>query len=185
MVIARRINPLARAIAVMSAVMVVSGGVTFAALQSQASLTGNTISTISSNSNDLVVNNEKDNTFHKTETGFKFNNLTPGTFSDEKNFQLRNTSDNTQDIRVQITGESALPAGVNGSDIHFRFKSDDGTITVNKTWAQLIAAPGVVLVNNMGAHTTEDFKVSVKVDDTVSTDNISIPSFNFTFTGTE
>jgi len=179
----KRINPLARAVAVMSAVVIVSGGATYAVLADQAKLTGNTISSISSNSAELVVNNTNDNTFHQTEQGFHFNNLDPGTFSDAKHFQLRNNGDETLDnIRVQITGEEALPSGVDGSDIVFRFRLEDGTI-VQRTWAQLIAAPGQELFDDLESNETEDIRVRVRIDDSVTTDNIDISSFDFTFTG--
>lgn len=179
----RQINPVLRAIAVIGVVAALVTSITLA-LSSSATLTNNTISSASVN---LLVNNQEDATddFVESEAGFAFDNLVPGTPSEAMNFQLRNSGELPLDVYVQITGESALPVGVDGSDITFTFTSLTGDPTVTKTWAELIAAPGALLVNNMAANpsASEDIEVTVTLDESISAESVDITAFNFTFTG--
>src|SRR5687768_12857152 len=119
MKLSRKINPIARATAVIGSVAALVTGVTFAALQNTATLTNNSI--LTSDISGLVIDSDGDSSFNTTDEGFQFNNIGPGGTSDAKTFTLKNSTDDQLDINVQITGESALPAGVDPTDIKFTF----------------------------------------------------------------
>lgn len=173
-----RINPLVRAIGVMSAVAVLVGGVTFAALQDTATLTNNTIS---SDVDGLLVDSDGDKSFAKTDEGFAFSNIEPGGESSFKTFELKNENDEAIEVNVQVTGEEPLPAGVEPDDITFIFDlPGGGTNDVSATWGEIIPTDGVNLFNNLGAGVSADLRVKVALDSDVP-DDISITPFNFTF----
>lgn len=188
MVLARQFNPLLRAILVIGSVMVLVTGITFA-FTSTASLTGNTISSVTAN---LLVNNGDDDVFSESETGFAFENLNAGEYSDPaEEFALQNNGDTALDVNVQVTGESALPAGVDGDDITFKFLVPDTDAdldtdpdVVEATWAEIIAAPGVNLLQDFAAASEADISVAVMIDESVTAESVDIAPFNFTFTGT-
>lgn len=172
-----KINPLARAIAVIGSVAVLVTGVTFAALQNTATLTNNTIN---SDIDGLLVDSDGNDSFGTTDEGFAFNDIQPGGDSETKTFKLKNDTDGTLDVNVQVTGESALPAGVDASDITFVFDIPGGTSEdVVATWAQIIPTDGVSLIN-LDPDEVAEITVKVRLDSSV-TDEISIAPFNFTF----
>jgi hypothetical protein len=173
-----RIKPLARAIAVFSAVLVFVGGVTFAALQNTATLTNNTIN---SDVDGLLVDSDGDDTFAKTDEGFDFADIEPGGESDFKEFALKNDTDDPLVVHVQVTGESPLPAGVDSDDITFVFDlPGGGTDDVSATWGEIILTDGVNLFDNLGAGVSTDLRVKVELSDEVP-DGIDIAPFTFTF----
>lgn len=173
----QKINPMARAVVTIAAVVALVSGVTFAALQNTATLTGNSI--LSTDVNGLLVDSDNNNTFAATDEGFAFNNVNPGGSSDTKTFKLRNSTSNADPlaVNVQITGESPLPAGISGDDITFKFSSNDGDVIA--TWAQLIPTDGVPLMT-LNQNETADVTVTVSLAATVP-DGVTIPNFNFTF----
>lgn len=174
----RRISPVARAVAVIGSVMALVTGVTFATLTNTATLTGNTINT---NVDGLLVDSDGDNTFANTDEGFDFSDVEPGSTSDPEAFKLKNSTDHVMDVRVQVTGESALPAGVDGSDITFHFDTNgDTTADVTATWAMIIPTDGVSLLDDLAVGATSDVSVWVEIDPSVP-DDVSIAPFNFTF----
>jgi hypothetical protein len=184
MVLAQKISPLVRAVAVIGSVAALVSGVTFAALQSQATLTDNTISSATAG---LVVNNQvgNDTTFSPAEPGFAFTNLIPGTASDAKPFQLRNSGTVPLDVYVELNNEEVLPAGVTGDEISFTFTPlAVGGTTVTKTWTELTTAPQSLLpnfANNVNA--SADYTVSVTIAPTVTASSINITAFDFVFSG--
>ena len=178
MISIQRISPVARAIAVIGAVMALVTGVTFATLQNTATLTGNTIS---SDADGLLVDSDGNNTFGATDEGFAFSDVEPGTSSSYHAFKLKNATDESMVVNVQVTGESALPVGVDASDITFIFDLPGGdSEDASATWAQIIAEDGINLFNDLGANVVADLAVKVHIDSSVS-DDVSISPFNFTF----
>src|SRR5262249_19629861 len=93
-----RINPLARAVGIFGAVAALAAGVTFAALQSSATLTDSSIDTGNA---DIQVYNFSDNQWESSAPGFTITNLVPGTGSDQ-NFYLRNTGSVDYDLTATI-----------------------------------------------------------------------------------
>src|SRR5687767_14488163 len=118
MVLAQKINPLARAILVIGVVAALVTSITFAVLQNTATLTNNTIN---SDVDGLLVDSDGNNTFGTTDEGFAFSDIPPGGTSDAKAFKLKNDTEAPLEVNVQVTGESALPAGVDPTDITFIF----------------------------------------------------------------
>lgn len=172
------VNPVLRAIGIISAVAVMVSGVTFAALQNTATLTDNTIN---SNVDGLLVDSDGDDTFGSTDQGFAFNNITPGGTSSAKAFALKNATNGPLEVNVQVTSEEPLPAGVDPEDISFIFDLPGGDDNdVEATWGEIIQTDGVNLFNNLGAGVSTDLKVKVHLDSSVA-NNISITPFNFTF----
>lgn len=105
------INPLARAIGVFSAVAVLASGATFAALQSQATLTDNTIQSATA---DLHVNNlENGGEYSETDTGFEFTGLVPGNdYGEAQEFSLKNNGD----VDLGLTIHKAMGVAVKTGD---------------------------------------------------------------------
>lgn len=174
----RHISPVARAVLVIGAVMALVTSMTFAALQDTATLTNNTIT---SDIDGLLVDSDGDGSFGKTDEGFAFTNIEPGGTSDVKQFALKNDTEAAKVVNVQVTGEEALPAGVDPTDIVFIFDLPGGDDNdLEATWAQIIVEDGVNLFDNLGAGVSADLAVSVRLDASVS-DEISITPFDFTF----
>ena len=174
------ISPVVRAILVIGAVAALVTGVTFAALESEATLTQNTIA----GEDALQVNNDPEGnaTFSQTEQGFNFINIVPGVASSQtENFELRNTSTTTVDVNVQIPTPPTLPAGVTGEDITFTFEAVGGGGPVTATWTDLITGDGVLLFTGLVGGTDQEFTVKVDVAGTVTTDSVDIDPFTLLF----
>jgi predicted ribosomally synthesized peptide with SipW-like signal peptide len=140
-------NPIARAIAIFGAVAVLVTGVTYAALTSSATLTGNTIT--SANSSLLIYDGT---TFASTANGFDVTGLIPGQGSDENFVYLKNAGDT--DLKVTVSSDTpvAPPAGygfTGWENLKVTIKDYDptcvGNATVNTTMQELMAPGGVVL----------------------------------------
>src|SRR5687767_2695010 len=100
-----RINPALRAAGVLSAVAVLVGGVTFAALQSSATLTNNTIS--SADASLLLWDGDS---FESTATGFTVEELVPGEWTEENLFYFKN--DSAADLDVTVAASTPPINGV-------------------------------------------------------------------------
>lgn len=107
MVIARKMNPVARAIATIAAVATLVTGATFAALSSSVTLTGNTISAADAN---LQIWNGT--TFTNTTEGFAVDDLVPGEWSEENFIYFKNVSGTP----LNLTASSSEPQLAEGED---------------------------------------------------------------------
>ncbi len=107
MVSIRQINPVARAVVVIAAVMALVTSVTFAALQSQATLTNNSISTATAG---LKLWNGS--SFESTAPGFTVTGLVPGEWSDDYNFYFQNDGEGPLFLTANVPQEPALPEGM-------------------------------------------------------------------------
>ncbi len=179
-----QVSPLIRATLVISAVAVLVGGVTFAALQSQASVMGNTVSSVTA---DLLVDGNGDNTFSDAEPGFNFANIVPGKSpSSVGTFKLRNNGDVSLNVRASVAGELEVnPTELDTSKVRFAFVSTAGNVDV--TLADLTAPEGVEFLNNLEADASGsvDYSVTVSIDeDAFDGEKASVESFNLVFTGT-
>lgn len=135
------INPLVRAVGVISAVAVLVGGVTFAALQSRATLTNNTISTASAG---LEI--WDGNSFENTAPGFDVTGLVPGRGSGENFFYLRNSGDADMNVTARVPRVPDRPNGGYGfsgwENVRVTFVSHEAGCsndTVRTTMATLLA----------------------------------------------
>lgn len=185
----RSINPLARAIGIFSAVAIVVTGVTAAALQSQATLTDNTISSATAT---LEVDNIDNGLgFSSTDTGFSFTGLVPGAdYGAAQHFSLKNTG--TADLKVTVYATLATATGtIDKTKVHVRFTNNDTADVAVYTMANLEAifndVPGVSgagFLDIAAGGEENDFDVQVKLDaDAIIGSSASLGDFNLVFTG--
>lgn len=107
MVSLRKINPVARAIVVIGAVMALVTSVTFAALQSQATLTNNTISTATAG---LMI--WDGDSFEATAPGVTVTGLVPGEWSEDYPVYFQNSGEGPLYLKASVPSEPALPEGM-------------------------------------------------------------------------
>lgn len=197
MKLSKGINPVVRAVGVFSAVAIVAGGVTYAALTSQATLTANTIS--SANASLLLWDGDS---FENTAPGFNVTGLIPGQGSDEYKFYAKNAGDSAMTVTAKVPTAPAEPAG--GYDfsgwenlkVTFKSYAPDcgGTDTVQTTMAALLAGEVALPCNPLdegaqgdtGNAATEG-NYSVKFDiapESVTGDSPAVGNFDIVFTGT-
>lgn len=107
MISIRQINPVARAIVVIGAVMALVTSVTFAALQSQATLTNNTISTATAG-----LKLWDGTAFSSTAPGFTVTGLVPGDWSDDYPVYFQNDGEGPLYLTASVPEQPALPEGM-------------------------------------------------------------------------
>ncbi|HTE21438.1 MAG TPA: hypothetical protein VK674_00165 [Candidatus Limnocylindria bacterium] len=189
-----KFSPVARAIGVISAVTVLVGGVTFAALQSEATLTNNTLSAPDSS---LLIWDGA--VFAATAPGFAVEDLVPGDWTEENFFYFQNDSDANLDVKAAASAPTTLE-GITAEDVKVRFTSYapecEGANTVETTLAELALVDGDVelpcnslsedATGNGGVEETEgNYSVSYKIlPEDVTDDDVNVGSFDYTFTGT-
>jgi hypothetical protein len=162
------VQPVARAIIVVSAVAVLATGVTFAALQSQsATLTGNSISTAPA---DLRIGTSA-STFSSTRTGFSFSNVIPGsaaTPADGNSFYLKNYGAATMGLKVAINTVPTNTANVDLSKVYIVFSRVDTNATQKLSVASLVASSstgGTALTDTLAGGVIAQYKTQVSIDD--------------------
>lgn len=187
----RKINPLARAIGIIGAVMALVTGVTYAALQSQATLTDNTISSATA---DLQIDNMENNgtnpqAFSDTDTGFAFTGVVPGgSASNSHSFQLKNNGTTPMTIKV---GMPALPTWVvspsgtvDNSKVMLNITCTGPTLTYND-FVQTIWSTGSSMSGTLGAGEVTACTTNVTMDsDAFTGESAASSTFNLIFTGT-
>lgn len=107
MISIQKINPVARAIVVIGAVMALATSVTFAALQAQATLTNNTISTATAG---LKI--WDGDSFESTAPGVNVEGLIPGDWSEKYNVYFQNDGEGPLYLTATVPEEPALPEGM-------------------------------------------------------------------------
>jgi hypothetical protein len=195
----RSINPVLRAVGIISAVAILVSGVTFAALQSQVTLTDNTISTAGAVG--LQIDNLENETGPgTTDRGFEFADLVPGGgFSEAQQFALSNTEFGP-DMTIKVHSTAATTsAPVDKSLVWVRFtlvSETTGDITpltvgesVEVTLADLESSftglPGATLPDRLDADETLTYDVQVRVGaDAVNSPEVNIEDFDLVFTAT-
>ena len=187
------ISPLVRSISVFSAVAIVAGAVTYAALQSQATLSDNTISSTTAA---LQINNtDNGGGYGSTDAGFQFTNLVPGgDYSPAKHFKLKNNGGSNLQVSVFATG-STDSGTLDKSKVHVKFTNTSLSTpaSVVYTLAQLqedqngmigMAPGGVDFLDNMGEENAIDVQVKIDSDAVSGSTTASSANFNLVFTGT-
>ena len=185
------VSPVFRAVLVVGAVMAIATGVTFAALQSQATLTDNTISSATA---DLQVNSTGED-FGATDTGFDFTGLVPGAdYGAASDFQLRNNGD--ADLNVQVYAETVSATGtgvLDKSKVMVKFTNTSTAEPAEYSLAQLEAAnrdvPGASSTFTdlfLEAPETDNFEIQVKLEEGAvsGTGPVSVNDFDLVFVGT-
>lgn len=194
MVNIRKINPMARAVGVIGVVAGLATAVTFAALQSQATLTDNTISSGTANLQIATVTNGNcDDNFGPTQTGFDFSVPTGSGDSQTESFCLQNASNDTNlSTLMSISGVptytdgNSNPVAVNNNLVKFVMNctvTPSGSISTNDALTTLF-----VTGSNLGTLNSGDVancNAHVSIDPAAFTANhIQSTGFDVLFTGT-
>lgn len=183
----RSIQPIFRAITVISSVAVLATGVTYAALQSQqAVLTGNSIKTATA---DLKIGTSP-TSFAASRTGFTFGDVVPGstaTPADGSSFYLKNYG--TPSLALKV-GVSSVPTNTNNVDLSKTYivltRVDTGT-TQKLSVASLVAggttAP-VSLTDSLAGGVVAQYKAQVSMDaDAFTGQSADITGIDLVFSG--
>lgn len=186
------ISPVVRAVLVVGAVAALVTGVTFAALDSDATLTNNRVESATAG---LQVDNTDDatNPAGSTDVGFAFTGLVPGAeyLSPGHHFSLKNTGDTELRVKVKVSG-GTLDGAIDKSKIYFQFEDlDNDSAPANPkeyTLEELETAgqwlPGVSGADDLEVGGARNFEVKVRLGaDAITGDSASFDGFTFTFTG--
>lgn len=192
------INPMVRAIGVFSAVAVLTSGATFAALQSQATLTDNTISSATAA---LKIDNLENGVgFDTTDEGFAFTGLVPGAEYDEsvKKFSLKNDGDTDLNVslhkvmsELSITGKDGEDGTIDPTKVMIKVSaSTDGEDGDDEEWeytlaelAEMKTLPDGTLPHQDGSD-EKTFGIQVKLlAGAVSGGQGQLTNFDLVFTG--
>lgn len=181
---------LLRAMVVVSAVVVMVGGATFAVLQSQdAKLQGNTIQTATAN---LSISTDGTN-YSTAQNGFDFNNLIPGGPAEPVNgyqVYLKNGGGVALALKLAITDMPANPANLNLSKVHAVVSSENGAsiqsiplqslIDSAATGGVSITAPTTLAASGGIAH----YRLKIAMDaDALNGSSASLTNLDFAFKG--
>lgn len=189
MVSIRSINPVVRAVGVIGAVMALATGVTFAALQSQATLTNNTIASATAT---LQVDNTDSgaNPFSATDVGYAFSGVVPGgATSSTGNFQLKNagTVGMTVSVKVDSAPTWTVADGVGTVDnnkVKVLFQRGAGVVQ-EITLNDLLSGDVPLTDGNLAPGAVATFHVQIKMDaDAFTGSGATADNFDFVFSGT-
>lgn len=181
--------PLVRAVVVVSVVMAIVSGVTFAALTSQqAVLTGNTMETASA---DLRISKDG-TTYSGTLVGFDFPNIVPGgdpVPAAGNAFWLKNYGDTPLALKLSVGSTPTNPSDVDLSKVNVLLTTvGSGQPAQSFTLAALLnadAAGGVSVTGNLGTGGTQQYKFQVSMaSDAFSGSSASLGNIDFAFGGT-
>lgn len=180
---------MARAVGVIVATTAIVTGITFAQLNTTATLSSTTISTATA---DLTVWNGSN--FAITAPGFTVTNLIPGTPSAEQPFYLKNGGGSKLGVTAHIPTTPTYSGIGDWNKVYVHIANDNSGTAVNTTIGALLAGevtlPGSPLSagaqGNSGVPNTEgNFKISFNIDSsTVSGSSANIGAFDIVLTGT-
>ncbi|MDB5181423.1 MAG: hypothetical protein JWP13_186 [Candidatus Saccharibacteria bacterium] len=184
----RSLQPLFRAVMVISAVTILATGVTFAALQSQqAILAGNSIQTATA---DLKISTDG-SAYSNSRTGFAYSEVIPGgaaTALPSSTFYLKNSGTPTLELTVAVSTTPMNTDNVDLNKVYLLLTRDDKGVAQKLSLAALIAAKasGGLQVNDSltGGHTAS-YHLQVAMDsDAFSGQEASIGGIDLVFSGT-
>jgi hypothetical protein len=182
--------PILRAAGVVTAVVIIVSGVTFAALQSQQdTLTGNTIETATAN---LQLSTDGTN-YSDSHSGFDFNNIVPGGQSVPTTgypFYLKNSGGTPLSLKLAVSSTPANPNSVDLSKVNVLLTPvGTGTGVQTFTLQSLIAGSSsgglAITSGNLASGVSQQFKLQVSMaSDAVSGSGASLGNIDFSFSGT-
>lgn len=195
MKLAKGINPVVRAVGVFSAVAIIAGGVTYAAMSDTAALSD---STVSSANADLLVSNG--GAYSQEVNGFDFNNFIPGNYTEAKNFYLNNQGQTALKVTAHVphapttvdgygfTGWENLLVKISALD------PDCDNKVVNTNMQALLDGQVNMPCNPLGAgiagsangvDNAGDYTIAFKINSNqVTGSQVDIDDIDFQFTGT-
>ena len=175
------INPVARALFAIGAVAAIATGVTFAALNSQATLSGNTISATPG----LQVSTDG-STYGSSIPGFAFN-VTPGdTTGVSETFDIKNTTSSTLSLSLAVPAAVTFTGGtVNNSDVDLALTCTSPTLSLSSNLGSLTSAP-VPITGSLTAGSSASCTINATMTSGAITSGTSVTSntFNLQFEGT-
>lgn len=186
-------KPLIQTLAIIAAIIIICGSVTFAALQSPtASLTNNTINVGAA---DLRISTNGTTFTVPSTAGFTFDGVVPGGAAVPTNgdaFYLKNFSTNTSlAVKVSISTTPTNLGNVNLAKVYFNFtRADIVETTVIIPLQTLITSNstgGTSLGDTLAANGTAQYNLKVSMDSDAYSgtgSGVSISGINLSFTGT-
>jgi hypothetical protein len=183
MVFVQKINPVVRAILVVGAAAGLVVGVTFAALNSQATLIGNTISATAG----LQVSTDG-TTYGGSIPGFSFSGVVLGdTTGVTKNFKIKNSASAPMSLSLKIPTAPNFTGGiVDQTKVHVKLDCTAPVLAMPSTALSALTAGEVTVTGSLTAGATADCNMNVTLDAdaiTGATTTTSDP-FDLRFTGT-
>jgi len=184
----RSIQPLMRAVTVITAVAVLTTGVTFAALQSQqVALTGNTLQTATAG---LQIGTSAAS-FATSRAGFTFKDIIPGGPAAPavgNDFYLKNSGTATLTLKAAVSTTPVNSGNVNLSKVYVVFTRVDANTTQKIALSTLVsgyATGGTALTETLaGNGTVAQYKMQVSMDaDAFTGTDASITGIDVVFTG--
>ncbi len=179
---------LARSGTIVAVVVMIAGGVSFAALQSQpVKLTGNTIETATAS---LALSTDDIN-FSSSHVGFDFNSLIPGATSSAQSYKLylRNNGGAPLALKFSVTSVPLNPNNINLSQVHVILTPDSSHQPESFTLQDLISANssgGVAITDptQLNYGNTAGFSIEVLMDgEAFSGSSASLSNIDFAFSG--
>jgi hypothetical protein len=185
----RNIKALVRTVGVVAAVMIIAGGVTFAALQSQQdTLAGNTIETATA---DLRLGTDGVN-YSNSHAGFDFDNLVPGGQAVPTTgypVYLENLGGTPLAIKLAVSSVPTNPNNVDLSKVNVLLTTvGSGTGMQSFNLQSLMAASSVgglpINSGNIANHNAVEYKLQVSMDsDAISGSGATLGNIDFVFSG--
>ena len=180
---------LARALGIVSAAVILVGGVTFAALQSQRNtLAGNTIETATAN---LLLGTDG-TTFGNSHAGFDFNNLIPGgqaVPATGYSVYLKNDGGTALALKLAVNSVPTNPNNVDLSKVNILLTTvGSGSGAQTFSLQALMAAAATSGLDITGSHlsvgTTQQYKLQISMAADALTGSVAaLGNIDFTFTG--
>lgn len=185
----QKIKKLKKPLAGMTAVLAV-GSVAFALLQSQATLTGNSISTGTAN---LLIS-QNDTNYGQTTSGYAFTGIIPGSQpSQTEHFMLKNVGDASLSLKLSLASPPSNPDDADLDKVHVILTPYStttfmpGTPQTFSLQSLLTAgAPGVAVdyPDPLSAGSKEEFNVQMDMDgDAVNGHSASLSGIDLALTG--
>lgn len=185
-----KLLPVVRAIAVLSAVGILTTVVTFAAIQSSGSaLTGNTIQTATAT---LQISNNN-TTWNSDVGGWNFNGVVPGgparPIDGSYVVYIKNTGNAPMTLSMTVKTPPSVTGAVDLSGVHVVLTPTSGgasqALALSDLLAGNVAIAGSTIQPYSGPGTALSYKIQVSMDaDAVTGSTASITGLNLTFIGT-
>ncbi|HSD55656.1 MAG TPA: hypothetical protein VLA92_00725 [Candidatus Saccharimonadales bacterium] len=183
MVQVQKINPVVRAILVVGAVAGLVVGVTFAALNSQATLTGNTISANAG----LQLSTDGGTTYGSSVDGLDFSNVVLGdTNGVSKSFKVKNITSSAMSLSLRVPTAPVFTGGtVDQTKVKVSLACTSPTMTLSPVTLTGMVNAEANVTGNLTAGATADCSLTVAFDTDAVTGGATVTSdaFNIRFTG--
>lgn len=183
----RSLQPLLRAITVISSITILVTGVTYAALQSgQAKLAGNTIKTATASLKISLNGND----YSDTQSGLTFADVVPGAATataSTNGFYLKNLGSVPLTLKLAISSTPTNTQNVDLSKVYLVLTRTDTNAVQKLSLGSLVSANatgGTALTDSLKAGTAADYQIAVQMDaDAFSGSSADISGIDFVFNG--